>query len=90
MTECIKEYILEQTGCELDWLTTSLKNLQQCKTIAEIKTYAQVMAKLQSITYSDIKDRTGIYIYFQSDQSFFEKNVQKTVETVQFVSLEVQ
>ena len=55
------DYIHKQTGCELDWFTAPKNGFPPCTLVAQIRAHAKIMAQLQSITYSEIRDLTGRY-----------------------------
>ena len=59
MTRCITSYINTKTGCELDWFASSEHTFPACKTIAQIKMMAEIMAKLEYSAYAETRLLTG-------------------------------
>ena len=48
------------TGCELDWFTSSEEHsFPACKTIAQVKEMAKIMAKLEYSAYAETRFLTG-------------------------------
>ncbi|XP_023347228.1 uncharacterized protein LOC111716044 [Eurytemora carolleeae] len=62
LTRCITSYINTKTGCELDWFASSEHTFPACKTIAEIKMMAEIMAKLEYSAYAETRLLTGCLV----------------------------